>query len=183
MSSSAIRNFNFTLILSNVDENTPTLEDSLFEAGCDDALIHFRNGAVYLDFDRQAPSIDDAIISAIKHVESASLGIKVIGIGPDDYVNESEMAKRLRIKRQLVSLWVKGERRVKIPFPKPVMKISERSPLWRWYEVLQWLHQQSQIQDLQMIETAKFIENINAVLLERDQDVRDYRQKILAQLL
>lgn len=178
-----LNHYSFTLILGNVDENTESLEDHLFQAGCDDALINFRNGAVYLDFDREASSIEEAIISAVKNIESSSLGIKVIGIGPDNYVNESEMAKRLQVKRQLISLWVKGERRVKMPFPKPVMKLSERSPLWRWHEVLKWLYQQNQIDDLQMIETAKFIENINAVLLERDKEIRDYRHKILKKLL
>lgn len=182
-SDNKLNQYSFTLILGNVDENTASLEDHLFQAGCDDALINFRNGTVYLDFDRQAPSIDEAIISAIKNIESSTLGIKVIGIGPDDFVNESEMAKRLHVKRQLVSLWVKGERRVKMPFPKPVMKLSERSPLWRWHEVLKWLYQQNQIDDLRMLETAKFIESLNAVLLERDQEIRDYRHKILKKLL
>ena len=177
-----LNDYTFTLILGNVDENTVSLEDHLFAAGCDDALINFRNGAVYLDFGRKASSIEDAIISAIKDVENSTLEIKVIGIGPDDYVNESEMAKRLQIKRQIVSLWVKGERRIKMPFPKPVMKLSERSPLWRWYEVLKWLYQQNQIDDLRMIENARFIENINAVLLERDKEIRNDRQRILKKL-
>ncbi|GEM_PF-6859778 len=39
--------FQFTLILKNVDENTLQLEDSLYGASCDDALINFRSGAVY----------------------------------------------------------------------------------------------------------------------------------------
>ena len=63
--------FQFTLVLRNVHEDTPNLEDSLYESGCDDALIHFRNGAVYLDFDREATSLEKAVISAIKDVQSA----------------------------------------------------------------------------------------------------------------
>jgi hypothetical protein len=61
--------YQFTLVLKNVDENTTDLEDSLFEAGCDDALINFRNGTVYLDFDRKAHFLDDAVIDAIRDVE------------------------------------------------------------------------------------------------------------------
>jgi len=174
--------FHFTLILSNVDENTELLEDRLFEAGCDDALINFRNGAVYLDFDRKASSIEEAVINAIKNIENLPLGIRIIGIGPDDYVSESEIAKRLQLKRQIISLWVKGKRRAKTRFPTPVMKLSERSPLWRWYEVLLWLYQQNQIRDQRMIEVAKFIENLNAVLQERDQEIKRYREKILQKL-
>ncbi len=60
----------FVLVLDNENEKTPNLEDRLFEAGCDDALINFRDGKVYLDFDRKASSLDKAINSAIKDLES-----------------------------------------------------------------------------------------------------------------
>lgn len=58
-----IKKFRFTFILKNVKENTPNLEDSLFEANCEDALINFRNGTVYFDFDREASSLEDAVMS------------------------------------------------------------------------------------------------------------------------
>lgn len=38
-----IKTYQFTLVLKNINEHTDSLEDSLFEAGCDDALINFRN--------------------------------------------------------------------------------------------------------------------------------------------
>ncbi len=63
--------YQFTLVLKNVDEDTPNLEDSLFQAGCDDSLINFRNGTVYLDFDREATSLEEAVMSAIKNVVSS----------------------------------------------------------------------------------------------------------------
>jgi len=72
----------FTLILKNVDENTLGLEDALYAAHCDDALINFRNGTVFLDFNRKAPSFKEAIISAIKQVESTA-GIIVTGVAPN----------------------------------------------------------------------------------------------------
>jgi hypothetical protein len=65
--------YQFTLVLKNVDEDTLELEDSLYEAGCDDALINFRSGTVCLDFDREAVSLEDAVVSAIKDVESSSV--------------------------------------------------------------------------------------------------------------
>src|SRR3990167_4839090 len=112
--------YQFTLVLKNIDENTPNLEDSLYEAGCDDALINFRNGTVYLDFDRKASSLEQAVLSAIKNVESASINATVSAVAPENWVTESEVAKRLEIKRQTVSFFVKCERRK--AFPKPVMK-------------------------------------------------------------
>jgi hypothetical protein len=66
----SIKTFQFTLVLKKVSKKIVNLEDSLFEAGCDDALIHFRNEAVYLDFDREASSLEEAIVSAIKNIQS-----------------------------------------------------------------------------------------------------------------
>lgn len=40
--------YQFTLVLDGVDENTTNLDDILFEAGCDDALINYKTGTVYL---------------------------------------------------------------------------------------------------------------------------------------
>src|SRR3984957_1338306 len=114
------KTYSFTLVLKNVDETTAYLEDSLYEAGCSDALINFREGSVYLDFDRDASSLEEAVICAIRDVESASIGATVVHVGPEEWVTESEVAKRLEIKRQAVSLWIKGERRKR--FPKPLMR-------------------------------------------------------------
>src|SRR6266550_1785945 len=95
--------FQFTLVLKNVDENTPDLEDSLYEAGCDDALINFRSGAVYLDFDREASTLKDAVTSAIRDVHSASIDATVMSVAPENLVTEAEIAKRLNKTRQAVS--------------------------------------------------------------------------------
>ena len=174
--------FEFTLVLDNVDDQTANLEDHLFKAGCDDTLINFRNGTVYLDFQRKAASLEDAVISAIQNVESSQLNVQVINILPDNLVSEAEIAARLNKSRQIVSLWVKRERRQKVSFPNPVSKLTDKSPLWRWYDVTKWLFQQHMIQDVQIVDSAKFIENINAVLGERDLNIREYRHHILSKL-
>lgn len=174
--------YEFTLILDGVYDQTEGLEDQLFEAGCGDALINFRNGTVYLDFNREATSVDEAVISAIKSVENSKLGAKVISILPDDLVSESEITKRLDTNRQTVSLWVKRERRQEIPFPNPISKLTEKSPLWRWYEVVKWLHQNKLMKNQKVVDLALFIENINAVLGERDPEIQQYRHQILKKL-
>lgn len=172
--------YQFTLVLKNVDESTPGLEDSLYEAGCDDALINFRNGAVYLDFDREAPSLEEAVISAIRDVESASIATTVANVAPEDWVTESEVAKRLEKKRQVVSLWIKGERRKS--FPNPVMKLADKSPLWKWREITEWLYKNKLIQEKELVVNATFLENVNAALEERDARVRKYRHGLIKKL-
>ncbi len=62
--------YNFTLTLSDVTYETEGLEDALFESGCDDALICAYGRSVYLEFDREADLLDDAIASAIDNVAS-----------------------------------------------------------------------------------------------------------------
>jgi predicted DNA-binding transcriptional regulator AlpA len=171
--------YQFTLVLKNVDESTFNLEDSLYEAGCDDALINFRNGAVYLDFDRKSSSLEQAVISAIRDVESASIDATVSNVAPEDWVTESEVAKRLDMKRQAVSLWIKGERRKS--FPKPVMKLADKSPLWKWREITEWLYKNKLIQQ-ELVVNAAFLENVNAALEERDVKTRKYRHGLLKKL-
>lgn len=174
------KTFQFTLVLKNVNENTNDLEDSLYEAGCDDALINFRNGAVYLDFDRDAFSLEEAVISAIKDVQSSSVDAQVASVAPENLVTESEIAKRLEISRQTVSLWIKGERRKS--FPYPVMRLAEKSPLWNWSEVSNWLYENKLIHHKEVVENALFFANINAALEERDSRTREIRHSLLERI-
>ncbi len=66
----------FTLIVDGPDlQDTGTL-DALFEAGCDDALVG-RTGAVqYIDFEREAEELDQAILSAVAAIETVP-GLRV----------------------------------------------------------------------------------------------------------
>lgn len=175
-----IKPFQFTLVLKNVHEKTNDLEDSLYEAGCDDALINFRNGAVYLNFDREASSLEEAVITAIKDVQSSSIDAEVASVAPENLVTESEIAKRLKIARQTVSLWIKGERRKS--FPHPVMRLTEKSPLWNWSEVVNWLYENKIIANKELVENALFFANINAALEERDSRTRQLRQNLLERI-
>lgn len=174
--------YEFTVVLDQVDDQTPGLEDQLFEAGCDDALINFRGGTVYLDFCREATSFEEAVISAIQAVESIPAMPQVMSILPDDLVTETDIAKRLGKSRQTVSLWVKRERRQTHPFPNPVSKLSDRSPMWRWFDVVEWLYQNHVVRDKKLVDSAKFIEHINVVLGERDPEIQAYRHHLLDRL-
>ena len=174
----SIQTFQFTLVLKHLPENINNLEDSLFEAGCDDALINFRNGAVYLDFDRDASSLEEAVVSAIKNIQS--IDAEVASIAPDNLVTESEIAKRLQVTRQTVSLWIKGKRRRS--FPYPVMRLAEKSPLWKWTEVTEWLYDNKIIDDKNLVENALFFVNINAALEERDGRMREMRHNLLERI-
>jgi hypothetical protein len=71
--------YEFSLILAHAgvtDEDA----DRLFEAGCDDASILTRDGVTRLPFDRSAPSLDEALDSAIQNVEQAGLAVARVEI-------------------------------------------------------------------------------------------------------
>ena len=103
-----------------------------------------------------------------------------LNVAPEDWVTESEVAKRLEMKRQAVSLWIKGKRRES--FPKPVMKLAEKSPLWKWREITEWLYKNKLIQEKELVVNAAFLENMNAALEERDVKTRKYRHGLLKKL-
>lgn len=52
-----------------MDIDTPNLEDVLFEAGCDDALVHFKGTKVELDFDRQGESYIQVTSDTIRDLD------------------------------------------------------------------------------------------------------------------
>jgi hypothetical protein len=60
----------FTLHVSDI-ELTDNYEDRLFDAGCGDALVAVIDKALYLDFDREASSLDAAVESAKQDVARA----------------------------------------------------------------------------------------------------------------
>ena len=74
----------FTLILSGVSEITPELADALYEATGGDIEFNMRDGVAFLEFDRTASSLHDAISSAITQVEGAGVGVRVVRVESDD---------------------------------------------------------------------------------------------------
>ena len=67
----------FTLIVDGVDLHLESAIDRLFEAGCDDALVGTTDGVQFIDFDREASSLNDAVLSAVADVEQV-LGAEVV---------------------------------------------------------------------------------------------------------
>lgn len=73
------KTFVFTLVYCGPTELTQELEDAIFEAGCNDALLGIIDGQMILDFNRKAPSLREALPSAIDDVERTGLPIRLIG--------------------------------------------------------------------------------------------------------
>jgi hypothetical protein len=75
--------YQFTLILSGVAEITPELSDALYAATGGDIELNMRNDVAYIEFDRAADTLRDAVSSAITQVEGAGVGVRVLRVESD----------------------------------------------------------------------------------------------------
>jgi hypothetical protein len=69
-------NYHFTVVLDNCDTMTPELTEALFIAGCDDGTPWSGNGMAAVTFDRDAESLESAILSAVADVQKAGCPVK-----------------------------------------------------------------------------------------------------------
>lgn len=127
----------FTLIIEGPDIQGDDIINALFEAGCDDSLVGSTNGVQYMDFDREAPTLADAVQSAVIAVESVP-GVQVAQLEDADLVLIAEIAERTGRTRESVRLLVAGERGPG-GFPPPVNNAQHPNRLWRWREVDRWM--------------------------------------------
>ncbi|HVB18473.1 MAG TPA: hypothetical protein VNF04_18225 [Stellaceae bacterium] len=72
--------FAFSVELAGIDTDRDDYEAPFYGGACGDALLNVVDGKVFLDFDRDAPSYEEAVKSAIADVEKA--GAKVVEITP-----------------------------------------------------------------------------------------------------
>jgi exosome complex RNA-binding protein Csl4 len=75
--------FQFTLILSGVEEITSGLADALYAATGGDIELNMRNNVAFVEFDRQAKTLQEAVTSAISQVEGADVGVRVVRVESD----------------------------------------------------------------------------------------------------
>ena len=75
--------YQFALILSGVTEITPELADSLFAATGGDIELNMRDDVAFIEFDRAAATLHDAVSAAIAQVEGAGVGVRVVRVESD----------------------------------------------------------------------------------------------------
>ena len=75
--------YEFDVFLKGVSEVTDDQADSLFAHGCDDGTPASRDGAAWIHFDREAPSLEEAIHSAVKQIRSAGFTASKVELQAD----------------------------------------------------------------------------------------------------
>jgi len=127
--------YNFTLrfALAKHDADPGIFVDRLLAEGCDDALIGLgRHGRIALEFIREAPSADEAILSALADVQRAIPKAKLVEATPD-LVGLTDIANLLGFSRQYMRKLAVKEG---TGFPLP---IHEGKPsIWHLSTVLSW---------------------------------------------
>ena len=127
--------YNFTLrfALGKHDADPNLFVDKLFEEGCDDALVGLgRRGHIALDFTREAPTADEAILSALADVQRAIPEAKLVEATPD-LVGLTDIANLLGFSRQYMRK-LSVEQGAGFPLP-----VHEGKPaIWHLATVLAW---------------------------------------------
>jgi hypothetical protein len=72
--------FQFTLVLSGVADITAEVADGLYDATEGDIEFNMRDGVAFLECERAAPTLRDAITSVIREVEQAGVGVRVVRV-------------------------------------------------------------------------------------------------------
>lgn len=70
-----MKSYEFSIVASGLDPRAEDFESRFYDQGCDDATISFQMGRIIVDFDRNAESMNAAVISAATAVAAAGASI------------------------------------------------------------------------------------------------------------
>jgi transcriptional regulator with XRE-family HTH domain len=176
--------FEFQIFCRDVVMNDDSFLDRLHEAGCDDALVFFKDGYVCLDFSREAENAEDAVLSAIKDIGTSGIGGEIERVEPDDLAGLSEIARRVGVTRASLQKYARGISKIGKDFPKPVANIAgAKRELYSAVEVMDWMCVKNRIViPDQVVELSRVIAKTNQAMLivkaQKDSDL----QRLLARL-
>ena len=166
--------FDFTLTFAIPQTlEVEKIEERLFEAGCDDAIIGFgQKGRIALNFTREAESAEVAILSALRNVKAALPHANLVEAAPD-LVGVSDMAGVLGFSRQNMRKLIQTH---SASFPLPLHEGA--SSIWHLADVLAWFSEkQKRAIQQELMGVAQVTMGVN---LTRETDRVDRR--LLAQL-
>lgn len=82
-----MKTYEFDVILKDVLEVTDHQANELFAAGCDDGTPAGCNGVAWIHFDREAISLEKAILSAVTQVQAAGFQVAKVELDVDAAVS------------------------------------------------------------------------------------------------
>jgi hypothetical protein len=126
--------YEFTLRLDR--EVTEDEADTLYGV-FNDGSVMTGPGETVIEFTREAPGLVEAIVSAVRDIESVR-DLRVTGAGQEDMVSMLDIAHRTKRSREAVRLWAAGKRGPG-GFPAPAWKSPGGERFWRWPDVAHWV--------------------------------------------
>lgn len=82
-----MKTYAFDVFLKGVTDIDEDQADQLFEAGCDDGTPTGCDGEVWIHFDRESTSLEEAIRSAIAQVRSVGFSVSKVQLDADASVS------------------------------------------------------------------------------------------------
>jgi predicted DNA-binding transcriptional regulator AlpA len=152
-------NYDFILTFAVKEPLPDDLADSLWAAGCDDALLGLgRPGRLALHFTRGAVSADQAVSTAVHSVKGVLPSSQLLEAAPD-YVGLSDIADLVGVSRQNMRKFLVAN---PATFPSP---IHDGNPsLWHLAPVLEWLKSRKAYEiDAHLLEIATVNMNLNVM--------------------
>ncbi len=73
-----MKTYEFDIVLKDVSQVADDQADELFAAGCDDGTPTSCNGVAWIHFDRQADSLEAAIVAALAQVQAAGFTVSKV---------------------------------------------------------------------------------------------------------
>jgi hypothetical protein len=128
------RRWRFGLVVDRLPG--PAQRAALARAGVDpDVALDPGTAAVRICFEWAAPTLAEAVVSAVRLVEA--LGLRALRVDAGDWVTLADIAERIGRSRETVRLWAVG-RLGPGGFPPPV-NLGRDTSFYSWAEVLPWL--------------------------------------------
>lgn len=164
--------YEFALKL-NREVTDDEIED-LYEAGCDDAAIETGPLGGRADFSREAASLVQALVTAIRDIEKVP-GLRATGVECDNMVTLLDIAERAGVTREAARLWASGQRGSR-DFPHPVFVTTGGEKVWDWEQVSPWIDRHMRRDswvvhswsDMETVTTIRILCTADRVLAARD---------------
>jgi hypothetical protein len=153
--------YEFTLRLNR--EVSKDEIEALYEAGCDDAGFETGPHGTLAQFDREARSLVEAILSAVRDVDKVG-GLRAVGVACEDLVSLRDISERLGKSREAVRTWARGKRGPK-GFPAAALITPGGEQLWDWVEVARWVNRRG---DADIAVVPQVLVTADRVLAARD---------------
>jgi predicted DNA-binding transcriptional regulator AlpA len=125
----------FTIVLNR--QPTETELDTVFSQN-DDVAFGVDGSLPIAEFDREAPTLTEAIVSAVRSLES--VGLVPVRVIDEDLLTLADIADRIGQSRESVRRYAAGSRGPR-DFPPPVNPGRDGTLFYRWSEVSPWIRQ------------------------------------------